>query len=184
MKTIGTVAAALTALAVMASAPSHAKIQYNESKGKTSYEQKGKKSFKLKRVNRQKRSYEYKQESKQPKRLFGLTSIRGRVTQTTIVGRNVNVASGKGALAKTTIGTIRHARIRGTVKQTTIVGRSTNVAVGKNATALTTIGAIQNADIRGKVEQTTIVQQNTNVAVGKGATACTEIGTIGDADNC
>jgi len=101
--------------------------------------------------------------------------------QTTLVGSNTNVAIGKGAEAKTRIGSIgAGTQINGTLKQTTLVGSNTNVAIGKGAKATTRIGDIRNVKVSGDVVQTTLVGSNTNVAIGKGATAITEIGVIGE----
>jgi hypothetical protein len=181
MKTLAAAAAAVTVLAVFAAAPAHAVLKYNPEKGETSSETKAPKKEKSFSRKRSRRGPEVR-EAQRP--FFGSTDLRGNVQQTTIVRLNTNVATGRGSLARTTIGAIRDVTIRGNVKQTTVVGRNTNVATGRDATAVTTIGAIQNAEIRGKVEQTTIVATNTNVASGRGATACSLIGTIGDDPNC
>lgn len=115
----------------------------------------------------------------------GGLKLNAEVTQTTAhVGSHFDMAIGKGAVAKSRIGSISGSTIDATVDQTTLVlGTTSTLALGDNARATMAIGSIHGVEVAAPVTQFTVANNVATIA-GPDAEACTGIGIIGELPDC
>ncbi len=114
----------------------------------------------------------------------GGVRIQGSVKNDTTVRRASNVASGTGATAKMSIGSIgAGVKVDGNLTMDVSADDVTNVADGIDETAVMSIGSVhKGADAKGEI--TVHTGNLTNVSNGPGETSCIIIGSKGHIPEC
>jgi hypothetical protein len=112
----------------------------------------------------------------------GGVRIRGTVNSVTVVKDASNVASGSGARAFMSIGSI-HSDVDGRLEMQVDADGVTNYADGADETAVTSIGSVHKG-ARGSGEVVVHTGDITNVSNGPGEASCVIIGSKGEIPEC
>jgi hypothetical protein len=116
----------------------------------------------------------------------GGVQIHGTVDSQTVVSGSTNLASGAGARALTSVGSIEGGvRIDGRLGVTVQTGHIANVASGPGQQAVTDVGSVhQGSKLKGQTDVVISTGQIINMSDHSGRPACVVIGSTGEVPGC